>query len=159
MYKYWTAQQACAAAGANQVEDRNNDPWEQTLRELTGLTMNEELISTVASQAQRSGLLYPMYGRVGHAAARYGNLSFRVSPLLIDLCRTVISKTLCGEKRRTRFDRYQPNGAAGRCTPTTSKKYRRPCLADFVVVPTFGGRLQQTQVLRCPQMLESVKFG
>jgi hypothetical protein len=89
MYRYWTAQQSCAAAGAHKTEDRHSDPWEQTLRELIELAMNEELISTVASRAQRSGLLYPMYGRVGYVAARYGNLSFRVSPLLVDLCRTV----------------------------------------------------------------------
>jgi hypothetical protein len=89
MYRYWRAQQACAAAGAHKIEDRNSDPWEQTLRELTGLTTTEEHISTVASRAQRSGLLYPMYGRVGYAAARYGSLSFRVSPLLVDLCWTI----------------------------------------------------------------------
>jgi hypothetical protein len=70
MYRYWRAQQACSAAGAHKIEDRNSDPWEQTLRELTGLTMTEEHISTVASRAQRSGLLYPMYGRVGYVAAR-----------------------------------------------------------------------------------------
>ena len=31
--------------------------------------------------------------------------------------------------------------------------------AELVVVPTFGGWLQQTQILRCPEVLESAKLG
>jgi transposase len=31
--------------------------------------------------------------------------------------------------------------------------------ADPAVVPTFKGRLQQTQILRCPRVLESAKLG
>jgi len=33
------------------------------------------------------------------------------------------------------------------------------CICTLAVVPTFGGRLQQTQLLRCPKMLESAKLG
>jgi hypothetical protein len=31
--------------------------------------------------------------------------------------------------------------------------------ADLVVVPTFGGWPQQTQILRCSEVLESAKLG
>ena len=31
--------------------------------------------------------------------------------------------------------------------------------AELVVVPTFGGGLQQTQILRCPKVIESAKLG
>jgi hypothetical protein len=88
MYRYCKVHQGLTVT-EQQAAGRNADPWELTLQELTGLGMNEKLVSTVASRAQRSGLLYPMYGRVGFVAARYGNLSFRVSPLLADLCRTI----------------------------------------------------------------------
>jgi len=32
-------------------------------------------------------------------------------------------------------------------------------LLEHAVVPTFGGQLQQTQILRCPKVLESAKLG
>jgi hypothetical protein len=89
MYKYWRVQQASSDNHAHEAGDPNRDPWEMTLVELTKRGMTEELASTVASRAQRSGLLYPKYGRIRHAAARYGDLSFLVSPLLVDLGRTV----------------------------------------------------------------------
>lgn len=89
MYRYWIVQQESYGNDTHEAGDPNRDPWEMTLMELTERGMTEELVSTVASMAQQSGLLYPMYGRVGYAAARYGDLSFRVSPLLIDLGKTV----------------------------------------------------------------------
>jgi hypothetical protein len=88
MYRHWKAHRNLAVQ-EREAAGRNVDPWELALQELPGLGMEEELISTAASRAQRSGLLYPMFGRVGHAAARYGNLSFRVSPLLIELGMTI----------------------------------------------------------------------
>jgi hypothetical protein len=89
MYRYWIVQQASSDNDTYEAGAPNRDPWEMTLVELTERGMTEELVSTVASRAQRSGLLYPMYGRVGYAAARYGDLSFFVSPTLIDLGKTV----------------------------------------------------------------------
>ena len=38
-------------------------------------------------------------------------------------------------------------------------RLRRAYRADIVVVPTFGGWFQQTQILRCPEVLESAKLG
>ena len=38
-------------------------------------------------------------------------------------------------------------------------KITAACAADPAVVPSFRGRLQQTQILRCPKMLESAKLG
>jgi hypothetical protein len=88
MYRHWKAHRNLGVQ-EREAAGRNVDPWELTLQELTGLGMEEELISTAAARAQRSGLLCPMFGRVGHVAARYGNLSFCVSPLLIDLGMTI----------------------------------------------------------------------
>jgi hypothetical protein len=88
MYRHWKAHRNLAVQ-EREAAGRDVDPWELTLRELTAPGMTEELISTVAARAQRSGLLYPMFGRVGQVAGRYGNLSFRVSPLLIDLGMTI----------------------------------------------------------------------
>jgi hypothetical protein len=39
------------------------------------------------------------------------------------------------------------------------ENHRRAGGADPAVAPTFGGRFQQTQILRFPKMLESAKFG
>jgi hypothetical protein len=47
----------------------------------------------------------------------------------------------------------------GAARPTTPENHRRAGAADPAVVPTFRGRLQQTQILRCPKVLESAKFG
>jgi hypothetical protein len=43
--------------------------------------------------------------------------------------------------------------------PTAPENHRRAGAADPAVVPTFGGRVQQTQILSFPKMLESAKFG
>jgi hypothetical protein len=52
--------------------------------------MKEELIYAIASRAQRSGLIYPMSGIGAFPdAAGAGNLTFRVSPLLIELGTTI----------------------------------------------------------------------
>jgi hypothetical protein len=88
MYRHWKAHCNLIVA-EREAAGPSVDPWELTLRELTGVGMTEEVVSTTASRSLRSGLLYPMFGRVGHAAARHGSLSFRVSPLLVELGTTV----------------------------------------------------------------------
>jgi len=90
MYEMWAAHQALAVTDPAEASNRYGDPWARTSQELMRLGMKEEVISAAASRAQRSGLIYPL-SRIGgfsdHAAA--GDLIFRVSPLLGDLCRTV----------------------------------------------------------------------
>jgi hypothetical protein len=100
MYRHWKLTETLAVQ-EREAAGRNVDPWELTLRELTARGMTEELISTVAARAQRSGLLYPMFGRVGQVAGRYGNLSFRVSPLLIDLGMTIDFEDALQRERST----------------------------------------------------------
>src|SRR5262249_62112325 len=47
----------------------------------------------------------------------------------------------------------------GAARPTPPENHRRTAAADPSVVPTFGGRLQLTQILRCPKVRESAKLG
>jgi hypothetical protein len=90
IYKMWAAHQALAATDPAEASKRYGDPWGLALQELMRLGMKEELISAVASRAQRSGLIYSMSGVGGFPDQRpAGNLIFRVSPLLIELGMTV----------------------------------------------------------------------
>src|SRR5262249_28270170 len=62
-------------------------------------------------------------------------------------------------RARTRAQAVVGQTEAGAARPTATENHRCACRLDIVVVPTFGGRLQQTQILRCPKMLESAKLG
>jgi hypothetical protein len=90
MYKNWRAHQDLASTDAQEAARKYGDPWGLTSQELMRLGMKEELIYTIASRAQRSGLIYPMSGIGGFPdKAGAGNLIFRVSPLLIELGMTI----------------------------------------------------------------------
>jgi hypothetical protein len=91
MYKYWKAHQDLAATDQQQAATKYGDPWGLTLQDATNIGMSEDDISTAASRAQRSGLLYAMSppSSSWQASALASGLVYRVSPLLIALGKTV----------------------------------------------------------------------
>jgi hypothetical protein len=90
MYRYWRAHQDLASTDPQEAARKYGDPWGLASQELMRRGMKEELIYSIASRAQRSGLIYPMSGIGGFSdTASVGNLVFRVSPLLIELGTTI----------------------------------------------------------------------
>ena len=62
-------------------------------------------------------------------------------------------------RARTRAQPVAEQIETGAARPTIPQDHSRSSGAELVVVPTFGGWLQQTQILRCPEVLESAKLG
>src|SRR5215510_10603700 len=62
-------------------------------------------------------------------------------------------------RARSRAPPVAAEAQVGAARATTPENHRRTAAADPSVVPTFGGRLQLTQILRCPKVRESAKLG
>jgi hypothetical protein len=94
MYKMWAAHQTLAATDPAEASRRYGDPWPLTLKELTEKGMTEELVVAGAARAQRSGLIYGQTTtNVTFSSSEPKQTTapfiYRVSPLLIDLGKTV----------------------------------------------------------------------
>ena len=94
MYRVWAAHQALAAIDPAEASSRYGDPWGQALKELTEQGIAEELVIASASRAQRSELIYGQ-STTAETISTYEPkrtttpFIYRVSPLLIDLGKTV----------------------------------------------------------------------
>jgi hypothetical protein len=110
MYKMWAAHQALAATDPAEASRRYPDPWPLTLKYLIEKGITEELVITGAARAQRSGLIYGLSTSIETISTYEPKKTttpfiYRVSPLLIDLGKTVdFDATPCGGRRQNESD-------------------------------------------------------
>jgi hypothetical protein len=87
IYKLWSDHQSVPIPNPSEAANI----WSQTVQQLTTGGMSTELVVTAAARAQRSGLIYGLSAPTGilHGTEFAGNTVYRISPLLLDLGKTV----------------------------------------------------------------------
>jgi hypothetical protein len=87
MYKLWSDHQPVPTPNPSEAANI----WSKTVKQLTTSGMSTELVVMAAARAQRSGLIYGLSTTTAtlHGTAFAGNTVYRISPLLLDLGKTV----------------------------------------------------------------------
>jgi hypothetical protein len=89
IYSMWGMHQKFAATDPTEAA-KYADPWQLTVQKLTGSGSTEDGVLAAAAKAQRSGLIYGMAAAPPNTGTDLPSaLVYRVSPILIELGRTV----------------------------------------------------------------------
>jgi hypothetical protein len=125
---------------------------------LQGLVDADQLTKLVQASSQRSAAT-PEYRKALQSRTMQEQLRplFCAVELNIESDRDPFDQRMPAVKIPAGFFADQTQTGAAR--PSTPKNHRHSRFADPAVVPTFGGRLQRSQILRSLKLLESAKLG